>query len=301
MATVLVVTPNTMLDHLAHAAFARGAVNRITTFTAIAGGKGLNVGRVLARHGHHVIACGFAGGESGCELAELVRNDGMDSAFTPTAVRTRIGFTVSDPDGSTSAAIENGFVVTPAECSALVRAVEERLSGCDLLIGSGSIPHSACTSLWRLILTVADHAGVPCWIDSYGEAMQEALTSGHPPAVAKPNRQEYGNGRTWLACPELHLTDGDKGLRIRHPQGRWRVIPPRITERNPIGSGDCYVAGLAHARLSSMGLIDQWRYAAAAGAANAARADVARIGPSDITPLLDRVTVTAADDDEVAV
>lgn len=300
MATVLVVTPNTMLDHLAHAGFARGAVNRVAAFTAIAGGKGLNVGRVLARHGHHVIACGFAGGESGRELAALVSNDGLDSAFTPTAARTRIGFAVSDPDGSTSAAIEDGFVVTPAECTALVRAVEERLSACDLLIGSGSIPHPACTSLWRLILAVADHAGVPCWIDSYGDAMQEALTCGHPPAVAKPNRQEYGNGRAWLACPELHLTDGGKGLRIRHPQGRWRVTPPHIAERNPIGSGDCYLAGLAHARLSGLALIDQWRYAAAAGAANAARADIARIGPADITPLLDRVTVTTADDDELA-
>lgn len=300
MATVLVITPNTMLDHLAQAAFVRGAVNRVAGFTPAAGGKGLNVGRVLTRHGHHVIACGFAGGEAGRQITELVTADGLDCAFTPTAARTRIGFAVSDPDGSTSAVIEDGFVVTPAECAALVRAVEQRLVGCDLVIGSGSVPHVNGTSLWRLILATAAKAGVPCWIDSYGDAMQEALTSGHPPALAKPNRQEYGNGRTWLACPELHLTDGGAGLRIRHPQGRWRVTPPAIAERNPIGSGDCYLAGLAHARLNGFALADQWRYAAAAGAANAARADVACIGPADITPLLDRVTVVTADDDELA-
>jgi len=301
MATVLVITANTLLDHVATAPFAAGSVNRVPQFAAIPGGKGLNVGRVLARHGHRVIACGFAGGDSGRQLQELVTADGLEAVFTTTAARTRIGFAITTPEGSTSAALEHGFAVTAAECGALVRSIADRLGGCQLVIGSGSVPDPSCTSLWRLILAASAVAEVPCWIDSYGDAMREALTSGHAPLVAKPNRQEYAQQeRAWLNCPELHLTDGGAGLRIRHPQGRWRVTPPRITERNAIGSGDAYLAGLAHARLSGFSLPDQWRYAAAAGAANAARSDVAQIGPQDITPLVDQVTVVAAADDEAA-
>ncbi len=303
MATILVITPNTLLDHVASAPFAMGAVNRVPQFTTIPGGKGLNVGRVLARHGHRVIACGFAGGDSGRQLQELVTADGLDAVFTTTAARTRIGFAVTTPEGQTSAALEHGFAVSAAECGALVRSIADRLSGCQLVIGSGSVPDVSCTSLWRLILAAADVAEVPCWIDSYGDSMREALTSGHPPLLAKPNRQEYGQQeRAWLNCPELHLTDGGAGLRIRHPQGRGGGTPPPKIERNALGSGDAYLAGLAHARLSGFSLTDQWRYAAAAGAANAARADVAQIGPQDITPLIDQVTVVdAADaDDEAA-
>ena len=81
---------------------------------------------------------------------------------------------------------------------------------------------------------------------------------------------------------------------MRHPEGRFRIIPPEIEARNPVGSGDCYLAALAHARLSGMPLVDQLRYAAAAGAANAARIDIARIAPSDIRALIDDVQVIPA-------
>jgi len=300
MADVLVLTANTLLDHLAIGPFMSGAVNRVARFEPIAGGKGLNVGRVLARHGHRVTACGFAGGDSGRQLAELVRSDGMEPAFTATAARTRIGFCVADGGGVTSAALEGGFAVEPAEVAALVREVGARLRGCDLLIACGSVPATTCDGLYRVVLAACASAGVTAWVDSYGPAMREALGGGHPPALAKPNRQEYDRDRAWLNCPELHLTDGGGELRVRHPDGRFRVRPPPVREINPIGSGDCYLAALAHARLVGMALPDQLRYAAAAGAANAARADVARIGPGDIQALAERAIVTAAPDEGAA-
>jgi len=297
MANVIVLTANALLDHLALGTFVPGAVNRVGRFRPIAGGKGLNVGRVLARHGHHVTACGFAGGDSGKQIAELVVADGLVPAFTPTAARTRVGFCVADEQGGTSAALESGFTVEPAELAMLTREVIARLRGCDLVIACGSVPDATCTPLYRLVLAACAEAGVTCWVDSYGPAMREALTGGHPPAVAKPNREEYDRDRAWLACPELHLTDGAQELRVRHAEGRFRVVPPTVAEINPIGSGDCYLAALAHARLSGFALVDQLRYAAAAGAANAARADVARIGPADITALVDRALVVPAGDE----
>ena len=296
MARILVLTANTLLDHLALAPFTSGAVNRVGRFEAIAGGKGLNVGRVLARHGHRVTACGFAGGDSGRQLVDLAAADGLEPAFTPTAARTRIGFCVADDRGGSSAALEGGFAVEAAEVAALARDVSGGLRGCDLVIACGSVPDPSCHALYRLVLAACAAAGVVCWVDAYGPAMHEALTGGHPPAFAKPNRQEYDRDRAWLACPELHLTDGGGEVRVRHPDGRFRVVPPTVRELNPIGSGDCYVAALAHARLSGFALVDQLRYAAAAGAANAARADVARIGPAEVRELVERTVVMPADD-----
>ncbi len=314
MARVLTITANTLIDHLAEATIVAGKVNRTARFTAVAGGKALNMARVLARHGHHVIAAGFAGAENGEQLARLAAADGLEPAFTTTAARTRLGFLAVQADGGTTSLMENGFEVTPDEVGALVQRVRALLaddSGSDgrpaLVLIGGSVPHPSCVGLYRTILADCAAAGVPCWVDAYGPAMDEALAGAHPPALAKPNREEYagadalGNaghgGRKWLACGELHLTDGSGTVRVRHPDGRFRVTPPKVQELNAIGSGDCYVAALAAARLSGAPLIEQLRYAAAAGAANAARADVARIGPAEIRALLDRVEVVTAGDD----
>jgi fructose-1-phosphate kinase PfkB-like protein len=294
MARILTLTANPLLDHLASAFITPGAVNRVERFVPVAGGKGLNMGRVLARHGHQVIATGFAGGATGAGLIDLIAADGMEPAFVTTAARTRIGFLASDPErGTTTAALENGFLVTPSELGMLLQRLRALLSGIDLVLVGGSVPDATCTSLYRQVLDLCTAAHVPCWVDAYGEAMDEALAGAHPPVLVKPNRQEYGRGRKWLPSQELHLTDGGAEIRVRHPSGRFRVIPPKVTESNPIGSGDCYLAGLAHARLTGMSYEQQLRYAAAAGAANAARGDVARISPAEIQALTTAVDISS--------
>ena len=306
MATILTITANPLLDHLAEVALTIGRVHRIKRFAPIAGGKGLNVARVLARHGHRVLAAGFLGGSAGEQIIDLVSADGVEPAFTPISGNTRVGFLLTDPtpgpdpttrkkskrSGPTSV-MENGPDISAGEIAALVAGVRERLRDVDLVIISGGVPSPNCGELYRLLLDVCAVAQVTCWVDGYGSAMDAALAGVHPPALVKPNRDEYGDdGRRWVVAGEIHLSDGGGEMNIRTPQGRFRVIPPPIHEVNPIGSGDCYVAALAHARLTGLDLISQLRYASAAGAANAARADVAGIGPADIVRLVDLVQVT---------
>ena len=293
MATVLTITANPLLDHLADTAVTPGKVHRIDHFTAVAGGKGLNVARVLARHGHRVLAGGFLGGVAGEQVAQLVAADGIEPSFTPIAAPTRVGFLLTDPAaGGTTSVMERGPEITESEVGALVAHVRARLSEVQLVIISGGVPSASCNDLYRILLDTCHQAGVPCWVDGYGPAMDAALAGSHPPTLVKPNRQEYGDDRRkWVVAGELHLSDGAGELHVLTPQGSWRVVPPKVFEMNAIGCGDCYVAALAHARLSGMAMVEQLRYAAAAGAANAARRDVARIGPEDIAKLADLVAV----------
>jgi tagatose 6-phosphate kinase len=297
VATILTVTANPLLDHLADADAVPGMARRIERFQVVAGGKGINAGRVLASHGHRVIATGFAGGASGDQLATLIAGDGMEPRFVRTAARLRIGFMCSPAGGRPTQVMENGFAVSGEEVGALVAQVRRALGGCSLCLVGGSIPDESCLQLFRQIAAACSQAGVPCWIDSYGKAMDEVLGSATPPDLVKPNREEYGaEGKRWLPAREIHLTDGGAEIRVWHREGRWRVTPPRVDCRNAVGSGDCYLAGLAHARLSGMPLIDQLRYAAAAGAANAAAGSVARIAPGDIATLVGAVSVRTASD-----
>jgi fructose-1-phosphate kinase PfkB-like protein len=290
MATVLTLTANTLVDCLADGPVRPGKVNRVEQFEIVAGGKGLNAGRVLAKLGHKVLAAGFAGGWSGRILEGVVRKDGMEPLLVPTEARTRIGFNVSGVEGAI-AFLENGFRVMVHERDALVEAIQGRLSQVALVLISGSVPDESCVDLYARVVEACWREKVPCWIDGYGDAMQRALAVRPPPALVKANREEYGDGRGFGSCPEVHVTDGPQVVDVRSPTGRFVVRPPDLEEKSAIGSGDCYFAALAHARLSGKPLEEQLRWAVAAGAANAALGATARIGEDDIADWLEKVEV----------
>ena len=92
MARILTVTANPLVDFLGEGRIEIGAIQRLQAFTPTVGGKGLNMARVLARHGHQVQACGFIGGILGDMLAGLVAAEGVVPAFTSFMGNTRIGF-----------------------------------------------------------------------------------------------------------------------------------------------------------------------------------------------------------------
>jgi fructose-1-phosphate kinase PfkB-like protein len=294
MATIVTITPNPLLDFLAEEELRPGRVTRSAGFTASVGGKAINMARVLARHGHRCSALGFAGGATGAMLMALVAADGVEPAFTDTTARLRVGFIARTAPGQPNTALlETGFAVSEDEQMALLTELDRRLAtGADLVLVGGSVPCVPCNGLIAAIASRAAAAGVACWIDSYGPAMDAALAGPHPPALAKPNREELdGSPAAWERAGELHISDGPAPLEVRRGRERWRVIPPTVTELNQTGSGDSYVAALAHARLSGLPFPDQLRYAAAAGAANAARWDIAGIGPAHIAPLVGAAVV----------
>jgi tagatose 6-phosphate kinase len=295
MAQVLTITANPLLDHVAEIPWRHGSVSRTSHIARVAGGKGVNVARVLVRHGHQVTALGIGGGAEAQEFTRLIAADGIAADMVPTAARLRIGFQLAAQQSGTVACIEDGFRVSPDERERFVSAATAQMRGVALVIISGSVPDLGMEDVYRRICDAAAAAGVPCWVDSYGRPMLAALAGAHPPALCKPNRQEYGSDPApWLVARELHLTDGGSQVTVRAPEGRWRVVPPAVSEANPIGSGDCWLAGYAHGRLSGWDVPRSLAWAAAAGAANAARIEIARIGPEDIKPLLDSVQVTPA-------
>ena len=293
MAQVLVITPNPLLDCLHDGEMSPGVVTRSTGLNIVAGGKGLNVGRVLTAHGHEVIASGFAGGWTGDAFREIVRAEGQADHFVKCEARLRLGFLARDCAGAGSTALlENGFAVSKSEQAQLLQIIKPFLSTVELCIISGSIPDNSCTDLFTEICGLCQQHSVPCWVDSYGPAMDAVLRSEHVPDYAKPNKQEFETSAAWQQLPECHITDGEHATIIHHQDGHFVVTPPVVTCVNPIGSGDSYIGALAHARLSAWPLAEQLAYAASAGAVNASQMAVANMSPDDIQALSKQVTIT---------
>ena len=290
--TILVVCANPLLNLVYRGEVRTGQINRVSTIECHAEGKGVNVARVLSRLGHRVILTGFAGGHSGTWLREIVERDGIEASFIQTQAPLRMGFMggSADPHHPTSV-LPYGFPLTDTECQLLQDTIRARLSEVQLVIISGSSPDPEKPRLYIDPIRSAHKAQIPCWLDAHGSALKTALSEGAIPDLAKPNREEWSESTLWGAIPELHITDGDQPAEIRLPSGAFRVHPPLLNQVNPIGSGDCYVAGLAHARMRGYPLIESLRWAAAAGAANALREDVAMITPEEIEAQRSKVRI----------
>ncbi len=113
-------------------------VNRVTP-EKTAGGKGLNVSRVLLQLGDDVLATGLLGGHMGAYMAELMDADGVKNDFVPIAGETRICLNILH-EGNQTELLESGPQIAPAELEAFTAKFAELAAKADVVTLSGSLP-----------------------------------------------------------------------------------------------------------------------------------------------------------------
>ncbi|WP_240483586.1 PfkB family carbohydrate kinase, partial [Streptomyces pathocidini] len=100
---ILTVTLNAALDITYRVPSLRArTAHRVAEVAERAGGKGLNVARVLAALGHRAVVAGFAGGATGEALRGLMAADGAE-AF-PRASRASGASPAAEASGASKAA-----------------------------------------------------------------------------------------------------------------------------------------------------------------------------------------------------
>ena len=131
--------------------------------------------------------------------------------------------------------------------------------------------------------------GEGLWVDGSGAALREAAAAG---ACIKINGDEANallGGKIIgerdavaaaqairaLGPPRVVITLGAGGAILAEAEGAWRVSAPRVTAVSAVGSGDCFLAGLVAMLAEGRSVEAALALAAACGAANAQRADVA--------------------------
>jgi tagatose 6-phosphate kinase len=305
---IVTVTPNPALD-LTYSvdALVPHRVHRVAAVAERAGGKGVNVARVLHAIGEPVLATGFLGGATGGRVTDLLTADGVAASFTATAAETRRTVAVVD-GGDATGFWEPGPPVSAAEWSALVAHLGDLLAEADVVALCGSLPPGAPIDGYATLIRLAAAAGVPTVLDTSGEALRRGLAAG--PTLAKPNAAELtallagGDSAADLAdtaralAPDagaVVVSRGALGLLAVTGDGVWAAGPPVPLPGNPTGAGDACVAALAR------GLRDRTAWPAlladaVALAAAAVAAPVAGAIDSDVyLRTLPRVTVTTAD------
>jgi 1-phosphofructokinase family hexose kinase len=292
---ILVLTPNPALD-LTYAVdrTRTGHEHRVQDVRVAAGGKGVNVARVLAALGQQVTVTGPLGGATGSELRGLLEHDpGVDQAWVGIGRSTRRTVTVLDADSATGFN-EPGPELTRDELDRVLQVTLELAARASALVISGSLPRGWSPQFLATLVPVVQEHGAPVLVDTSGPALLAAVAAGAD--LVKPNAREAGEatdetdplraGRALLAAGARGVVcslgaDGMLALSPDAPVLRARLDPDRLgypVTGNPTGAGDSAVAVLARAFA---------RHARSATGAPTA----APIGPED---LRDAVAVSAS-------
>ncbi|WP_431681518.1 1-phosphofructokinase family hexose kinase [Kitasatospora sp. KL5] len=252
---LLVVTPNPALDiTYSVRALRPHTTHRVGAVASRAGGKGVNVARVLTALGHRAVSVLPLGGPTGATVAADLAAAGLPHRAVPIAGDTRRTVAVADPSDATLFN-EPGPPLTPGEWRHLVSAVDEALPSAGVLVLSGSLPPGCPEDAYAELVALARRRGTPTVLDADGPALTAALAAG--PTVVKPNAAELraatGSADVPAAAAELRRRGagavvaslGPDGLYALTGTGAWRCAPPEAATGNPTGAGDAVVAALA--------------------------------------------------------
>lgn len=266
---ILTVTLNAALDVTYQVpSLVPHASHRVTHVHARAGGKGVNVARVLAALGHPVLVTGLAGGATGEAIRADLAAAGLTDALVPTAGTARRTTTVVAADtGDATVFNEPGPLVSAGEYASFRDRYRDLLGGVDVVALSGSLPPGVPDSAYADLVAIARAAGVRTVLDTSGPALRVGLAA--RPDVVKPNAAELADlaGPDPLGDTAVVASYGPDGLVATTAGGVWRARVPTPLTGNPTGAGDSVVAVLCAGLAAGRPWPDLLREAAAVSAA----------------------------------
>ena len=232
-----------------------GALNRTAGATLVAGGKGVNVSRVLSALGERNVALGFVAGSNGAMLEGALAQMGVETAFIRLPEgQTRINVKLYGEQETELNA--PGPAVSHQQVEGLLKDLS-RLQEDDLLCLCGSLPPGMGADSYARMLKAA---GVRAIVDTSGEALLCALSE--KPWLVKPNRDELAAlvGRElptladviaaaeWLrdkGAENVLVSMGKDGALLCAEGKRLYQPAPEGEVVGTVGAGDSLVAGFA--------------------------------------------------------
>jgi len=259
--------------------------NRILSDVRYAGGKGIDVSRVVNELGGETIALGLVGGYTGFELEGRLVNEGVLCDFTRIAGENRTNIILVDKkEGRQYLLNAPGPRVTPAEIGLFFEKVRSIPSDASFVVISGSVPQGVSSKIYAQIITTLKARGIRrIALDADGELLREGCKAG--PYLIKPNLYEFRRltgtevkdmegameeARKVMAewgIEVVLVSMGPKGLLGVKGEEAYHARPPALEVVSAVGAGDATVAGFVRGLTQGLPFPEALRLATAAGAA----------------------------------
>ncbi|HEL0717866.1 TPA: tagatose-6-phosphate kinase [Streptococcus equi subsp. zooepidemicus] len=306
---ILTVTLNPSIDiSYPLEVLALDRVNRVEAVQKTAGGKGLNVTRVLAEAGQAVVATGFIGGKLGDFVIHQLQEQGISNQFFKIKGETRNCIAVLH-EGMQTEILEAGPYIDMDEAEGFLNHMSIIAKQFDVLTFSGSLPKGLAAHYYQDLITMARAYGSKVVLDCSGAPLKAVLAGKDKPTVIKPNLEELEDligqpvtldeerlisllsqplfeGIEWII-----VSLGAQGAFAKHHNRFYRVTIPKIEVVNPVGSGDATVAGIAWALAEGDDDETLLKKANALGMLNAQETRTGHVNMAHFDELFDRIQV----------
>ncbi|PLS18756.1 1-phosphofructokinase [Bacillus sp. M6-12] len=285
--------------------FATGKVTRVSEFEATAGGKGLNVTRVVHLLGSPILATGLLGGKSGEFIEESLTLSGIDHQFLRINGETRTCIAILSQTEQTEI-LEPGPSAADEDVQRFLSLYDTVLDRSSIIVGSGSLMKGMPLTLYRNLIERAREKGIPFLLDTSGQSLVEAISAG--PSFIKPNLEELEaisgmplksdedivssvDKVTQSQVETVMVSLGGDGALVIHKGEAFRIRIPKVSVKNPVGSGDSTVAGFAVGTLKGYSIQDRMRFAIACGTANAMEDATGFVNKKTVVDLMGKIIV----------
>jgi tagatose 6-phosphate kinase len=275
---------NTSIDKTMETAELRsGALNRVSSVRAYAGGKGLHVARAIGTLGEPATLVG---------IVDAAHRGFFEDALAPLGVGfrgievegVRTCLSIRDAGGTRITEIlEPGPEVDEARRRAVCEAFLASARGSDVAVLSGSVPRGFADDVYARLATSLAAAGVRCLVDASGARLRAAAEA--RPFLVKPNREELEallgeriEGVSGAAAAALALCArgiamvvvslGAEGALLASGGRVCHAVAPPQPAENTVGSGDCLLGGIAVGLARGLPVDEILRLGVACGSAN---------------------------------
>ena len=308
---IVTVTLNTAMDRtLLVPNFQLGQRHRASLALSSAGGKGVNVARVLRHLGVRVVCTGFLGGRNGAQIADLLTDEGILNDFVRIEGESRTSVALLDPISDQYTEVnEWGPEISEAELDALREKLAYLTQRAEFVVFAGSLPRGVDPAFYAELVRDLARQQILTVLDTEGEPLRLAVAA--EPYLVSPNLREAEAlvGHEFVDDDDLtHGLDeiaelGARNVLVSVETGcyalvrddreahRVRGLAPRLEVVSTIGAGDTLLAGFLAARVAGKDVEESVRAAVAAGAASVLEPGPGRFDPRSVGRVANLVKV----------
>lgn len=303
---IYTVTFNPSIDYVMFVDdFKIDGLNRAQDTNKFAGGKGINVSRVLKTLGVDSTALGFAGGFPGDFIAQTLKDSDIHTDFVQVDEDTRIN--VKLKTGQETEVNAQGPNVTDVQFQSLLNQIKETTDN-DTVIVAGSVPKSIPSDAYAQIAKITKQTGAQLVVDAEKDLVESVLE--YQPLFIKPNKDElevmfntsvksdedvikYAKQILDKGAQSVIVSLGGDGAIYVDRQQSIKAVNPKGKVINTVGSGDSTVAGMVAGLATGLSVQDAFKQAVASGTATAFDADLAT--KDAIENIKSQVTISVLD------
>ncbi|WEV45534.1 1-phosphofructokinase [Streptococcaceae bacterium ESL0687] len=285
---IYTVTLNPSIDYIVRLPeVVVGEVNRMDSDDKYAGGKGINVSRVLARLSKNSTALGFLGGFTGEFIEKTLLEEKISTAFVAVDQDTRINVKIkADQETEING---QGPEITSEQLDELIGGLA-KLTDQDTVVFAGSAPASLGNEVYKKLISTAKQAGAEVVCDFEGQTLLDALE--HSPLLVKPNNHElgaifgvkfesteeiipYAQKVLEMGAQNVIISMAGDGALLVNNEGSYFAKPIKGVVKNSVGAGDSMVAGFTGKYEESKNAVEAFALGVACGTATAFSDDLA--------------------------